>query len=189
MKHQILARAAIGAAAVLLPLAACSTEDGASPRSPSTSPSASSNPTTEARDSKHATGTYTARGVYGGAPSYMDFTITLQDGVITDVGSKLMPENNETSHGYQERFAAAVPGEVEGKPVDGLRVGKIAGASGCADGFNDALAKIRMQASGQEASPKRLPIRAHGHDRKLMSARGVLAVPSPPRADHLASIS
>jgi hypothetical protein len=58
-----------------------------------------------------------------------------------------MPNNNDPSRGYQEKFAAAVPDEVTGKSIDDLTVGKIAGASGCSDGFNDALAKIREQAS------------------------------------------
>jgi hypothetical protein len=34
-----------------------------------------------------------------------------------------------------------------GKPIAGFGVGVIAGASGCADGFNDALDKIREQAA------------------------------------------
>jgi uncharacterized protein with FMN-binding domain len=92
-------------------------------------------------------GTYTVRGVYGGAPSYITVTITLKADTITAVTVEPMPENNDTSRGYQERFAAAVPDEVTGKSIDGLNVGKLAGASGCADGFNDALTKIRQQAS------------------------------------------
>ncbi len=39
------------------------------------------------------------------------------------------PANNYTSRGYQERFAAAAPDEVEGKPIDDLEVGSMAGAS------------------------------------------------------------
>ena len=76
----------------------------------------------------------------------MTFTVTLDDGVITDVEFELMPDNNDTSRGYQERFAAAAPDEVIGKSIADLEVGIIAGASGCADGFNDALTKIREQA-------------------------------------------
>jgi hypothetical protein len=53
---------------------------------------------------------------------------------------------NETSLDYQERFAAAVPDEVIGKSLDEAEVGKLAGASTCPDGFNDALAQIREQA-------------------------------------------
>lgn len=58
-----------------------------------------------------------------------------------------MPDNNDTSRGYQERFAAALPDEVVGRSIEDLEVDAIAGASGCADGFNDALATIRQQAA------------------------------------------
>ncbi|WP_312714810.1 hypothetical protein [Corynebacterium flavescens] len=66
--------------------------------------------------------------------------------MITNIESGLMPENNDTSRGYQEQFAAAVPDEVKGKPIADLEIDVIAGASGCADGFNNALDKIREQA-------------------------------------------
>ncbi|WP_129658338.1 hypothetical protein [Rothia halotolerans] len=155
MKPHILTRPAIGAlasAAVLLPLTACGNGDegtgatGSTSVDPSTTtpepgPAASGTSSSEYQD-----GTYTARGVYGGAPSYMDFTISLEDGVITGVDSELMEENNDTSRGYQERFAAAVPDEVVGESIEDLEVGVIAGASGCADGFNDALARVRDEA-------------------------------------------
>ena len=151
MKPHLFTRATVGASAyvaVLLPLTGCSSENSGK-QSPSAAPSTlpTSPPTTaSAPPDEYRDGTYTARGVYGGAPSYMDFTLTLEAGVITDVASELMPDNNDTSRGFQERFAAAVPEEVIGKSIDDLEVGIIAGASGCADGFNDALDKIREQA-------------------------------------------
>ncbi|MFK0100178.1 hypothetical protein [Streptomyces sp. NPDC091040] len=149
MKPNILTRSAAGAVAtvaVVLPLAACgsSNEDGT--QQPSTQPTSSAPSATRSGSAAYKDGTYTVRGVYGGAPSYMTITLTLDDDAITDVTVKPMPKNNDTSRGYQERFAAAVPDEVVGKSIDDLKVGVIAGASGCADGFNDALAKIREQA-------------------------------------------
>ncbi|MEV0084132.1 hypothetical protein [Saccharopolyspora sp. NPDC050642] len=60
----------------------------------------------------------------------MTITVTLNDDTINDVTVEPMPENNETSRGYQERFAAAVPDEVVGKSLDEVEVGKLAGASG-----------------------------------------------------------
>lgn len=140
--------AAAASLAVVVPLAGCTSNDPSSqPSSPSGTPSASSPP---AGGSVYKDGTYTMRGVYGGAPSYITVTITLKAGTITNVIVEPMPENNDTSRGYQERFAAAVPDEVTGKSIDELKVGKLAGASGCADGFNDALTKIRQQASTNE---------------------------------------
>ena len=78
----------------------------------------------------------------------MTITITLAD--QTDrrrLPSSRCRTTTSTSRGYQERFAAAVPDEVIGKGLDDAEVGVIAGASGCADGFNDAIAKIRDQAN------------------------------------------
>lgn len=155
MKSAILSRGAFAAAAslaVVAPLAGCAGADtsSSSSRSSSTSPanSAPANSSTAAPNSgaEYQDGTYTVRGEYGGAPSYMTITVTLSADTITDVTVEPMPENNDTSRGYQERFAAAVPGEVIGKSLDDAEVGVIAGASGCADGFNDAIAKIREQA-------------------------------------------
>ena len=149
MKPHIVTRAAVGAAAsaaMLMPLTGCAIDDtgtGSSPTQPPTSSSASG---TATESSSYRDGTYTVRGVYGGAPSYMTITLTLTDDTITTVNVEPMPDNNDTSRGYQERFAAAAPDEVIGKSIADLEVGIIAGASGCADGFNDALTKIREQA-------------------------------------------
>lgn len=159
MKPHALTRAAVGAATtvvVLIPLTGCTGgEDGSASSSPpasspSTPSSTSPSPDASSADgSDYADGTYTARGYYGGAPSYMTFTVTLDDDLIADVSSELMPDNNDTSRGYQERFAAALPDEVVGRSVDEVEVGVLAGSSSCGDGFNDALAKIREQASAQ----------------------------------------
>jgi uncharacterized protein with FMN-binding domain len=155
MTPRILTRTAAGAAAsvaVLVPVAGCGSDtDGGRPSSPSTPPAASSPASSPGRSAAsgaaYRDGSYTVRGVYGGAPSYMTITLALADDAITDVTVEPMPENNDTSRGYQQRFAAAVPDEVIGKNLDDADVGIIAGASGCADGFNDALAKIRDQAA------------------------------------------
>jgi uncharacterized protein with FMN-binding domain len=159
MKPHLLTRTAFSAAAsvaVLLPLAACTSEEPPS-TSTSTPPPTTSAPadptpsqTAEAEEFEYVDGTYTARGYYGGAPSYMTFTVTLDDGVITDVESELMPDNNDTSRGYQERFAAALPDEVVGRSVDEVEVGVLAGSRSCGDGFNDALAQIRDEARSDQ---------------------------------------
>ena len=54
-------------------------------------------------------------------------------------------ENRPAPAGCVHRFAADLPDEVVGQSIDDLEVGVIAGASGCGDGFNDALDKIRAQ--------------------------------------------
>ncbi|MGH2449825.1 MAG: hypothetical protein ACRDGE_00855 [Candidatus Limnocylindria bacterium] len=47
----------------------------------------------------------------------------------------------------QRRFAAAVPAVVVGKPIDEVKVGRLAGSSGTPDGFNDAIQRIKRQAA------------------------------------------
>lgn len=154
MTPHSLTRAAAGAAAsfaVLMPLTACSSSENGNPDA-SSPPSSSNSPSSEepsTSGTEYEDGTYTAKGYYGGAPSYMTFTVTLDDSVITDVDSELMPDNNDTSRDYQEKFAAALPDEVVGRSVDEVEIGILAGSSSCGDGFNDALAKIREQASEQ----------------------------------------
>lgn len=99
-----------------------------------------------ARTSRYADGIYTATGQYGRLPSSMIVRVRLERGVITrvEVGT---PATDPTSLRYQKQFAAAVPGVVTGLPIDQVKVGKLAGASGCPDGFNAAMARIRAQAT------------------------------------------
>jgi uncharacterized protein with FMN-binding domain len=96
--------------------------------------------------SRYADGVYSATGQYGGLPSSLTVRVRLERGVVTSVAVGT-PANDPTSLGYQKRFAAAVPAVVVGRSIDQIKVGKLAGASGCPDGFNAAIAKIREQAT------------------------------------------
>ena len=140
-----------GAGTVLIALgvSACSpatqTSDTTSPAAPTPrAPGASASPpataATEFRD-----GEYTATGWYGSAPSHHDVTLTIDDNTITAV-EITTPAENETSLGYQQRFAAALPGVVIGRNIADLTVNRVAGSSGCSEGFTDALNQIRDQA-------------------------------------------
>jgi uncharacterized protein with FMN-binding domain len=72
-------------------------------------------------------------------------TATLSNNVITAV--EVTPHATDpTSLDYQERFADAVPAEVVGRPINEVRVGRLAGSSGTSNGFNAALQQIREQA-------------------------------------------
>lgn len=94
--------------------------------------------------SSYADGEYTATGQYGGLPSSITVTATLSHNVITAV--EVTPHATDpTSLDYQERFADAVPVEVVGKPIDEVRVGRLAGSSGTPNGFNAALQRIKEQ--------------------------------------------
>lgn len=91
-------------------------------------------------------GTYTATGEYGGLPSHLTVTVNLKGDIITQVKVKTLA-TDPTSLEYQRAFADAVPKVVQGKRLGDVKVGKLAGASGCPVGFNDALAQIKKQAA------------------------------------------
>jgi uncharacterized protein with FMN-binding domain len=153
MKTQALfrTRLAIASSAVAaLALTGCSGDDrdgGADvARRDATEPTGSSSATLAPEpDEDYEDGTYEARGTYGGGPSFLDVTVTIDDDIITDVEVGT-PATNPTSLEYQEAFAAAVPDEVIGRDLGEVSIGKLAGSSSCGEGFNDAIAQIREQA-------------------------------------------
>jgi hypothetical protein len=91
-------------------------------------------------------GEYSATGWYGSLPSHHDVTLTVDDGMVTGVHITT-PAEDETSLGYQQRFADALPGAIVGRSLDEIQVNRLAGSSGCSEGFMDALAKIKAQAA------------------------------------------
>ena len=90
-------------------------------------------------------GEYSATGWYGSLPSHHDVTLTVEDGEVTAV-EITTPAEDETSLGYQQRFAEALPEAVIGRDIDELAVDRLAGSSGCSDGFMDALEQIKTEA-------------------------------------------
>lgn len=127
----------------LVALAGCSEATRMAPAPDATRTPAATRPADP--DATYEDGTYEARGTYGGGPSFLDVTVTIEDNVITDVAVGT-PAENPVSLGYQQRFAAAVPDAVIGKELGEVEVGKLAGASTCPDGFNDAIDQIREEA-------------------------------------------
>lgn len=128
-------RTTIGAAIVVaaLGMTGCASEpDRASP--------------SEVAESDYRDGEYRATGWYGSLPSHHDVALTIRDDIVTAV-EITTPADDETSLGYQQRFAAALPDAVIGRDIDELDIDRLAGSSGCSKGFMDALAKIRTQAT------------------------------------------
>jgi uncharacterized protein with FMN-binding domain len=91
-------------------------------------------------------GTHSATGWYGTLPSHQDVTLTLDDDTITAV-EITTPADDETSLGYQQRFADALPQAVVGRSLDDVTVDRLAGSSGCSEGFMNALAQIKEQSA------------------------------------------
>lgn len=102
--------------------------------------------TSDSETAEYADGDYTATGWYGGQPSRIGVAISLTDSVITDVRITTYA-TDPTSLKYQEDFAEEIPAVVVGKTIDEANVSRVAGASGCSDGFNAALAEIKANAA------------------------------------------
>ncbi|MBG6218508.1 uncharacterized protein with FMN-binding domain [Arthrobacter sp. CAN_A6] len=141
-----------GAGTLLMALivTACTPEIPISERAPTQGTTAerqaSSTPAPTASLAQYRDGQYTATGWYGSAPSHHDVTLTIDDNTITAVDITT-PAENDTSLGYQQRFAAALPDVVIGRSIAELNIDRVAGSSGCSEGFMHALSQIRDQAA------------------------------------------
>jgi uncharacterized protein with FMN-binding domain len=109
-------------------------------------PAAQAQPAEPTRAAHYRDGTYTAKGQYGNLPSFLTVTVKLKDDRITSTAVKTHA-TDPTSLDYQRRFAAAVPAAVRGKLIADVKVGRLAGSSGCPTGFNAALDQIRAKAA------------------------------------------
>jgi hypothetical protein len=96
--------------------------------------------------SKYTNGEYTAEGMYGGKKSII-VKLELNNDVIRDVEVTPNTPNIRMSFNLQKKFAAAVPDVVVGKPIDEVHLDKLAGSSLTTKGFNDALEKIKSEAT------------------------------------------
>lgn len=138
-------RRALSVAAIVATIAstaACAPDTAAAPSPANTDPQ---EPSSMPDADTYEDGEYTARGWYGSKPSHHDVTLTIEDGIVSDV-SITTPAEDETSLGYQQRFAEALPDAIIGQSIDELNVDRLAGSSGCSEGFMDALAQIRDDA-------------------------------------------
>jgi uncharacterized protein with FMN-binding domain len=118
----------------------------ASPAAPATPEEDTMTSPTADSATTYRDGEYSATGWYGSLPSHHDVTLTIDDDVVTAV-EITTPAEDETSLGYQQRFAAALPEAIVGRSIDELAVDRLAGSSGCSQGFMDALAQIKVDAA------------------------------------------
>lgn len=124
--------------------------DAAGPEAGEGTPSASSRDNKQAAASdtgQYQDGSYALTGHYGkdGGDS-IDVDLEVSDGRVQKVqvsGKSSSPVSKK----HIDRFAKAVPGVVEGKPLKDLKVSKVAGASWTSDAFNKALDLARQEAS------------------------------------------
>lgn len=104
-------------------------------------------PSPVASPSTYKDGTYSATGAYmsPGGEDQLGVTVTLKNGLVTDVSLKLEAADN-TSMRYQQRFASGYRASVVGKDISTLKVGRVSGSSLTPIGFNDAISQIKAQA-------------------------------------------
>lgn len=143
--------AAVVGVAGLLALAGCSgaadAEDAAD--SAATNDSGTSTDTSApSSDAAYADGTYSADGSYQTPETVeqISVTLTLEDGVVTDVEVTGDPQARETEQ-YQGQFIEGIAEEVVGVSIDELNVTRVAGSSLTSGGFNTAVEDIKDQAA------------------------------------------
>lgn len=93
-------------------------------------------------------GTYTAVGSYRspGGPDQISITATLKNDVITDISATPMP-GDKTSEHYQSLFISGYKPLVVGKNIDSVKLNAVSGSSLTPIGFNEAITKIKAEAS------------------------------------------
>lgn len=94
-------------------------------------------------------GEYTATGSYippSNTKEEVTVSLTLADGVVTGLEVSTSG-NHPTSKRYQAEFTDGVQQEVVGKPLDEVKVDKVASSSLTSSGFNKALDEIKSEAA------------------------------------------
>lgn len=92
-------------------------------------------------------GVYTALGDYNspGGAEQIKITLTLKNDIITDAVA--VPQaTRPNSVVFQRQFAAGFKALIVGKNIDTVSLHKVSGSSLTPNGFNDAVAKIKVQA-------------------------------------------
>jgi uncharacterized protein with FMN-binding domain len=92
-------------------------------------------------------GTYSATGNYNspGGAEELGVTLTIKNDVVVDavvVSKAFRPESMQ----YQGKFVANFKSQVIGKKLADLNLTKVSGSSLTPKGFDDAVAKIKVQA-------------------------------------------
>lgn len=92
-------------------------------------------------------GTYTAVGSYKSPAGIeqISVTVTLVNNVITNT-SAISMANDRTSERYMQKFIGGYASQIVGKNIDTISLNYVSGSSLTPNGFNDALAKIKVSA-------------------------------------------
>jgi uncharacterized protein with FMN-binding domain len=113
-----------------------------------TSSAPSSSLATSGTAAGYKDGTYSADGNYvsPNGTETVGVELTLANGTVSDVKITEHPTNPNTRK-FQGEFAGGIKDQVVGKKLDELKVSKVAGSSLTSGGFNQAVEKIKSQAT------------------------------------------
>jgi uncharacterized protein with FMN-binding domain len=134
-------------------LAGCSTATADEETASGTDSGTTESTETDTSDAAATTGSYTD-GSYTASAEYtspggtetVEVTVTLADGVITEVEA-VGDGDNPNSKRYQGEFSDGIADVVVGKSIDEISVDKVAGSSLTSAGFNDAIDEIKAEAA------------------------------------------
>lgn len=109
---------------------------------------ASAQPSVSAGAGVYENGTYEVVGDYRSpaGPEHINVSLTLTDGVITEA-EVVSPATHPTTKKMQALFIGGYRSFVIGKNIDEVELTKVSGSSLTPKGFNDAVSKIKAQAS------------------------------------------
>jgi uncharacterized protein with FMN-binding domain len=93
-------------------------------------------------------GTFTEQGTYSspGGQEVISVRLEIASDTVKDVEVKTV-KADPTATQYEAMFIKGIQGEVVGKKVDDLKVTHVSGSSLTSKGFDDALAKIKSDAT------------------------------------------
>ncbi len=115
---------------------------------PVTTPASSTTPADVAPTSKYKDGTYSADGYYSspGGNDAVHVTLVLKNDIVTDA-TVTSGAGDGTSARYQAMFIGGYKAYVVGQDISTLNLTKVSGSSLTPRGFNDAVSKIKTQAT------------------------------------------
>ena len=96
---------------------------------------------------KYKDGSYTAVGDYNspGGAEQIGITLVLKNDVIVDATASPKATRPQSVN-FQQQFSAGFKVMIVGKNIDEVSLDKVSGSSLTPKGFNDAIAKIKVQA-------------------------------------------
>jgi uncharacterized protein with FMN-binding domain len=105
--------------------------------------------TTTSSNVNYKDGSYTEPGTYvsPGGEEQISVTLTLAKNIITKM-KVITVKADPTATGYEQLFEGGISAATVGKNINTLNVGVVAGSSLTSMGFNNALAKIKADATG-----------------------------------------